>query len=287
MNGSPPPGDTIVALLAAATRRLATAGSESAGADAEILLAHALGKPRSHLHAWPERTPPATVRDTFARMITERAAGRPVAYLTGRRAFWSLELRVTPATLIPRPETETLVAAALARLAGHGGGTVADLGTGSGAIALAIASERPDLLLVATDASNEALRVAHGNARDLDIGNVCFVQGNWCDALRDERFRLIASNPPYVADGDPHLARGDLRFEPRRALVAADRGLADIRRIAHGAATALLRGGYLLLEHGFDQAADVAAVLRDAGYADIESLPDLAGHPRVTQAVRP
>jgi len=279
-----PAGDTIAALLASATARLNSSGSDSPLADAEILLAHALDKPRSHLRAWPDRTPPEADRSAFARLVDKREAGHPVAYLVGSREFWSLRLRVTPATLIPRPDTETLVEAALARLATGDRGAVADLGTGSGAIALAIASERPDLRVVATDASAEALAVAQDNAHTLKIGNVRFVRGDWCDALQGERYQLIASNPPYIREGDRHLDVGDLRFEPHAALIADGDGLADIRAIAAGATHALIPGGYLLLEHGFEQAAAVVRILRDNGYIDIESLPDLNGHLRVTLA---
>ena len=279
-------GGTIRAVLAAAAERL-SAVSETARADAEILLAHSLDRPRSYLLAWPDRAPEPAAVERFERLVARRTAGEPVAYLTGVREFWSMPLAVTPDTLIPRPDTETLVELALDRLAGQGGGRVADLGTGSGAIALAIARERPDLQLVATDASAAALSVARRNARELGIANVAFLRGHWCDPLQENAFRMVVSNPPYIAPGDPHLDRGDLRFEPASALVAADDGLADLRAIAREARRVLQPGGELLLEHGYDQAEAVAALLDAEGYLDIAGHTDLAGQMRVTRGVRP
>jgi len=270
----------IATLLKAASARF-EAVSDSPRLDAEVLLCHALDKPRSFLHAWPEKVPEPEQAERFEALVTARAEGRPVAHLTGRREFWSLELAVTPATLIPRPDTETLVAAALELLPAEGG-RLADLGTGSGAIALAIARERPACRVVATDRSPAALAVARDNAARLGLANVEFRQGDWCAPLNDERFALVVSNPPYIPAGDPHLARGDLRFEPPAALASGADGLDDIRRIAACAPRHLEPGGWLLLEHGYDQAAAVTALLGAQGFAELRSWPDLAGHLRVS-----
>ena len=268
-------------LLGAATQRL---GGGDARLDAEILLAHALGVSRAKLYAWPEHEPDVAAREAFERLVAARADGEPIAYLTGRREFWSLDLVVTPAVLIPRPETELLVELALGRIAADSEVCVADLGTGSGAIALAIASERPRARIVATDASADALAVARGNAARLGLGNATFAQGDWCEALGSERFDMIISNPPYIAAGDAHLEAGDLRREPRSALVAGTVGLDAIRRIVATSPAHLNSGGWLLLEHGWDQAARVRALLGAHGYLDIASVRDGADHERVTLA---
>lgn len=277
---------TLAGLLAAATARLAAAGSDSPRADAEVLLAHALDRPRSHLRAWPDDIPDAAPAARYAGLVERRAAGEPVAYLTGRRGFWTFELAVTPATLIPRPETELIVELALARLPAGQALRVADLGTGSGAIALALAAERPQLQVTATDASPAALAVARANAATLGLANVVFTAGDWCAAL-DGRYALIAANPPYVAETDPHLARGDLRHEPRSALAAGADGLDDLRRIVAGARAHLVSGGWLLLEHGHDQGEAVPALLGAAGYREIACVHDLEDRPRVSLARAP
>ena len=266
-------------LIVAASERL---GGADARLDAEILLAHALGVSRAKLYAWPEHEPDTAALETFERYVEARARGEPVAYLTGHREFWSLDLAVSPAVLIPRAETELLVELALERIAPDAEIDVADLGTGSGAIALAIASERPRARVVATDASAEALAVARGNSERLGLRSVSFVQGNWCEALGRERFEVIVSNPPYVAAGDAHLETGDLRREPRSALVAGVDGLDAIRRIVATAPAHLEPGGWLLLEHGWDQAARVRALFDADGYVDVASVRDGAGHERVT-----
>ena len=276
----------IAALLEDARIRL-TAISDTPRLDAEVLLAYSLNKPRSHLRAWPERVADIEQAHQFAELLTRRLQGRPVAHLIGRREFWSLELQVTPATLIPRPETELLVELALARLPADQPVQVADLGTGSGAIALAIARERPRAEVVATDFSIEALQVAEQNARRLGITNVEFRRGDWCAALGDDRFALIVSNPPYLADTDIHLSQGDVRFEPRCALVAGKDGLDAIRLIIAQAGEHLNTGGWLLLEHGFDQRKAVAALLQDHGFTAIKNYRDLAGLDRVSGGCRP
>ena len=263
-------------LLADATARLGER------ADAEALLLHVLGQPRSWLFAHADDALDMDVQTAFEALAARRAAGEPVAYLTGRRGFWTLELGVTPATLIPRPETELLVELALERLPRDAAIRVADLGTGSGAIALAIASERPRAQVVATDASADALAVARRNAQRLGIGNVRFVQGDWLAPLAGERFALIVSNPPYIEAADPHLAQGDLRYEPAAALASGADGLDDIRRIVTGAPAHLDAGGWLLFEHGWNQGDAARALLREAGYVQVFTAQDLEARDRVS-----
>lgn len=259
---------------------------DASALDAEVLLAHALGKPRSYLRTWPKHALPEKEHRHFFDLLARRAAGEPVAYLTGRREFWSLELAVSPYTLIPRPETELLVETALARLPYNAATRVADLGTGSGAIALAIACERPQCHIVATDLCPHALSVARGNAERLNIINVEFREGAWTAPLGNERFDVIVSNPPYVAEGDPHLSEGSLPAEPRRALVAGPTGLEMIGAIIAEAPRHLQDEGWLLLEHGYDQAAAVADLLRVAGYRRIQTWRDASGHERVSGGQR-
>jgi release factor glutamine methyltransferase len=263
-------------VLAAATQRLGDR------AEAELLLLHVLQKPRSWLFTHADEVLEMDVQTAFSALLDRRAAGEPVAYLVGHRGFWTLDLEVTPATLIPRPETELLVELALQRLPPGFSGQVADLGTGSGAIALAIASERPQAQVVATDASGAALEVARRNAQRHAITNVGFVQGDWLAPLADRRFDLIASNPPYIEAADPHLARGDLRFEPASALASGRDGLDDIRRIVDGARHHLAPGGWLLFEHGWNQGNVAHALLRDAGYAEVFTAQDLEQRDRVS-----
>lgn len=254
---------------------------DSPRADADILLAHVLGRPRSYLLAWPERELSPSQWAAFQALVERRAHGEPVAYLTGSREFFGLDLAVSNAVLIPRPETELLVEAALERLPG-GPCMVADLGSGSGAIALAIAKMRPKARVVAVDASRQALEVARTNAERLDLRNVELREGDWCKGLADECFDMIVSNPPYLCEDDPHLARGDVRFEPAMALASGADGLDAIRAIVACAPLHLSPGGWLLFEHGFDQAEAVAGLMRKAGFIDVESLRDLLGHGRVT-----
>lgn len=266
--------DTVETLLrqAAAIERV----------DAEWLLAHALGRSRSWLFAHGGDPVSPDVADAFSGLLARRQAGEPVAYLTGVQGFWTLNLAVSPATLVPRPETELLVERALARIPVDSASHVADLGTGSGAIALAIAKERPHTAVIATDASVAALEVARGNAARNGIANVEFREGDWFTPLAGETFVLIASNPPYIAEGDPHLRRGDLRFEPPSALSSGADGLDAIRRIVRDAPSHLATGGWLLLEHGWDQGEAVRALLAGAGLVDIETAQDLEGRDRVS-----
>jgi release factor glutamine methyltransferase len=254
---------------------------EEARRESELLLGHALQRERAWLfaHAGDALDPVALAR--FERLVARRREGVPVAQLLGEWGFWTLRLRVTPDTLIPRPETELLVEAALARLP-RPDAHIADLGTGTGAIALALASERPAARVVATDASAAALEVARDNAARNEVSNVEFRPGDWYAALRGERFDLVASNPPYIADDDPHLAQGDLRFEPRAALASGADGLDAVRVLAAGALAHLRTEGWLLLEHGFAQGDAVRALLRGGGLRDVETLRDLEGRERVT-----
>jgi len=250
--------------------------------EAELLLLHALQRDRAWLFAHGADPADEVLQAAYATLVSRRAAGEPIAYITGSRGFWTLDLQVTPATLIPRPETERLVELALERLPADMPLHVADLGTGSGAIALAIASERPQARVLATDASEAALAVAQGNARAHALDNVAFVQGNWFAPLAGQRFDLIASNPPYIEAGDAHLSQGDLRFEPASALASGADGLDDIRRIVGQAPAHLIPGGWLLLEHGFDQGDGVRALLEKAGFVEVQTAQDLETRDRVT-----
>lgn len=271
-------------LLDAATQRLS---GDEARADAELLLAHALDRSRTWLFAWPEHEPDASQVAQFERFVDARANGEPTAYLIGHRGFWTFDLQVTSAVLIPRPETERLVELALERMPAGATCRVADLGTGSGAIALALASERPHARMLATDASADALVLARANAARLGLRNVEFARGDWCDALGTALFDVIVSNPPYIADGDAHLSQGDLRFEPASALSSGADGLDAIRTIMAQAPAHLAADGWLLLEHGWNQAAKVRALLESSGYREVGSFRDAAQHERVTLGRRP
>ena len=271
-------------LLSHAAARI---GGDSARLDAELLLAHALGQGRAWLLAHADDVLAADASARIEPLIAARARGVPIAHVLGRRCFWTHELEVTPDTLIPRPETELLVELALARIACDGIGharsvRILDLGTGSGAIALAIAAERPLAHVTALDVSEEALIVARRNAAALRLRNVEFVLGDWCATLAAQRYEVIVSNPPYIAQDDPHLEVGDLRFEPRLALVSGIDGLDAIRRIASAAPAHLLPGGWLLIEHGWTQAAAVRELLSAAGLCELETQRDLEQRDRVT-----
>lgn len=249
--------------------------------DAQVLLAFALEKDRAWLVAHRGDELPRTHADAFMALAKRRRDGVPIAYLTGQREFWGLVLRVTPDVLIPRPETETLVELALEWLPRDGVPRVLDLGTGSGAIALAIAGERPNARVLATDASATALAVARGNAQRLEVRNVEFAQANWYDGVAGDRWTMIVANPPYVAAGDSHLTEGDLRFEPAEALASGVDGLAALREIIEGAASRLSPGGALAVEHGYDQSVPVQELMRGAGFGEMVVRRDLAGVPRV------
>lgn len=255
--------------------------SPSPRLDAELLLAHALAKSRSYLHTWPEREPAAEQCQLFAEFLQRRRCGEPVAYILGRQGFWSLDLEVAAHTLIPRPDTELLVETALQLLPATAV-QVLDLGTGTGAIALALASERPAWQVTGVDRVAEAVALAERNARQLRLNNVRFHQSHWFSALQGHHYGLVVSNPPYIRAGDPHLSQGDVRFEPGSALVAGEDGLDDIRQIIAQAPAYLLDAGWLLLEHGYDQAEAVRALLAEGGFVEIESRRDYGGHERIS-----
>ncbi|CDF82228.1 methyl transferase [Pseudomonas knackmussii B13] len=268
---------TIMTLLAEAQ----LPDSPSARLDAELLLAAAMGKNRSFLRTWPERLVDSEAHERFDRWLERRRAGEPVAYILGRQGFWSLDLEVAPHTLIPRPGTELLVESALA-LVPASPARVLDLGTGTGAIALALACERLSWQVLGVDRIPEAVVLAERNRERLRLSNVAFRQSHWFSAVEGERFALIVSNPPYIPSSDPHLGEGDVRFEPKSALVAGADGLDDIRLIARQAPQHLDAGGWLLLEHGYDQAAAVRDLLVQNGFVEVESRRDLGGHERIT-----
>lgn len=252
--------------------------------EARLLLCHILRQPQSHLYAWPEKALESQQLAAYNALIEKRCNGTPIAYLTGAREFWSLTLKVTPDTLIPRPETELLVERALAHLGDCTNARVADLGTGSGAIAAALASERPGWQITATDRSAAALKVAKENFCQLQLSNITCRKGDWYEAvIEDERFDLIVSNPPYIEQDDPHLIQGDLPSEPRKALASGPDGLDDIRHIIQHAPAHLRPGGWLLLEHGFEQGNAVRKLLSQAGFQQICTHLDLAGLERVTE----
>lgn len=280
---SPRQENSLAGWLRFAVRQLQGC-SDSAQLDAEVLLATLLQKPRAHLIAFGEAPLPPALAQRYQSWLARRAGGEPLAYITGQREFWSLPLRVTPAVLVPRPETELLVQRAL-ELWPEPVAEVADLGTGSGAIALACASERPDWRITATDISAAALEVATANARWLQLDHVQFVQGSWFEPLGQRRFQLLLSNPPYVSADDPALA--SLRFEPAVALGSGSDGLEALRQICSQARGHLQPGGWLVLEHGATQAAALATLLVSHGYAHVRCHPDLAGLDRVTEAQWP
>lgn len=258
--------------------------SDSARLDAELLMTMALDVARSYLIAHPEDALDPATAERYAALVERRRNGEPLAYITGEKEFWSLRLMVSPATLVPRPETELLVERALREVPRGAPFRILDLGTGSGAIALAIARNCRNCDVIATDVSAEALAVAQQNARQLDLANVEFLQGDWTQAVTSQSFDLIVSNPPYVNSGDPALQQ--LRHEPLQALAAGSDGLDAIRCISKGCLPLLNAGHLLMLEHGEQQAVSVAAVLAEDGWTVLECLSDLAGRPRVTVAQR-
>lgn len=249
--------------------------------DAELLLAHALGKSRSYLHTWPERELEASQLERYQVALLRRQTGEPVAYILGQQGFWSLQLEVAAHTLIPRPDTELLVETALAVLPATPA-QILDLGTGSGAIALALASERSAWRVTGVDRITEAVTLAERNRTRLRLANANFIESHWFSALAGQRYQLIVSNPPYIRADDRHLAQGDVRFEPSSALVAGADGLDDIRLIIEQAPGYLEAGGWLLLEHGFDQAAAVRELLVERGFSAVESRRDLGSHERIS-----
>ena len=258
---------------------------DAAQLEAEILLGHLLGKSRTWLIAWSDADLSEQQLSRYHDLVEKRIQGTPIAHLTAEREFWSLSLRITADTLIPRADTELLVETCLDLYPAGRNITVADLGAGSGAIALAIATERPEWSILATDHSRQALDVAAHNAAALHVDNIQLLQGNWFDALpANTRVEILLSNPPYIPDDDPHLQQGDLRFEPRSALASGADGLDAIRLIISQASAYLKPGGYLLLEHGYNQGSAVRQLMYQSALGEINTLTDLAEHERVTMA---
>ncbi len=255
--------------------------SDTPRLDIEVLLGHVLQKPRTFLFAWPEHQLSEDEYGLFEALFARRLQGEPIAHLTGTREFWSLSLAVSPATLIPRPDTELLVETAL-QLSLPEGARVVDLGTGTGAIALALASERPAWQIFAVDSVVEAVSLAETNRRQLGLVNVDIRQSDWFATMGDLRFHLVISNPPYIDAADPHLQQGDVRFEPMSALVAEARGLGDLKIIIQQAPAHLNNGGWLLLEHGWQQAQAVREMMLAAGFDGVETRQDLGGRDRAT-----
>ncbi len=275
---------SLRALLRAAAARLHAAGSSSPRVDAEYLLLHVLGKTPVWLRTHDEVRLHAHDAERFEALLKRRLHGEPVAYITGSRGFWSLDLAVNASTLIPRPETEMLVEFALEKLPLDAALRVLDLGTGSGAIALAVKTERPVSRVTAVDASSAALETAATNAQRLDL-DVEFLVSNWFSVLAGRRFDVLLANPPYIDPDDQHLGQGDVRFEPLSALVAAEQGLRDLRLIISAAPAHIQPGGWIALEHGYDQGAAVRTLLQENGFAEIETRQDLGGQERITLGV--
>ncbi len=267
---------------ALARSRDLVAESDTPKLDVEVLLAKVLKQDKTYLYTWPERELSGEQQKNFDQLVRRRAEGVPIAYLLGTREFWSLNLEVSEDTLIPRPETELLVEIAVSLFSSDTERRVVDLGTGTGAVALAIASECAAWRVMAVDKSNDIVKLAERNRNNLGLNNVLCVVSDWCDNLPVYDFDLIVSNPPYVRSDDAHLACGDVRFEPKSALVAQENGLSDIRQIAAQAKNHLKRGGYLLFEHGWDQAEPVTSILTEQGFGNILLHKDLAGNDRAT-----
>jgi len=275
---------TIQEALLKAQQQLSALPEGEPRLEAEILLCFSLHKQRSYLYTWPDKSLEPQQLSQFSDLVTRRIQGEPIAYITGHREFWSLDLKITSDTLIPRPDTELLVEVALELIPPDHSFVIADLGTGSGAIAAAIASERPSCKVFATDISTSALKAAEENFKQLHLTNIHSCKGAWCSALpQNQQFNLIVSNPPYIPDSDPHLAQGDLPWEPRNALASGTDGLDDIRSIIDQSPDHLTTGGWLLLEHGYDQGAEVRDLLKARGFKKISTQQDLAGQDRVSK----
>ncbi|CAM3032876.1 protein-(glutamine-N5) methyltransferase, release factor-specific [Pseudomonas floridensis] len=274
-------------IIASLLRSAELPDSPTARLDAELLLAAALGKPRSFLHTWPERIVSSEAALVFSDYLQRRRAGEPVAYILGQQGFWKLDLEVAPHTLIPRPETEMLVEAALELVPTFAPAQVLDLGTGTGAIGLALASERPQWKVTAVDRVPDAVALAERNRSRLQLDNATVLESHWFSALQGRQFDLIISNPPYIAEADPHLSAGDVRFEPSSALTAGPDGLDDLRTIIGQAPAHLSPGGWLLLEHGYDQGPAVRELLIRHGFERIQTRRDLGEHERITFGCMP
>ncbi|KPW56859.1 Release factor glutamine methyltransferase [Pseudomonas syringae pv. broussonetiae] len=274
-------------IIASLLRSAELPDSPTARLDIELLLAAALGKPRSFLHTWPERIVSTEAALAFAGYLQRRRTGEPVAYILGQQGFWKLDLEVAPHTLIPRPETEMLVEAALELVPAFAPAKVLDLGTGTGAIALALANERQQWKVTAVDRVPEAVALAERNRQRLQLDNAQVLNSHWFSALEGQQFDLIISNPPYIADADPYLSAGDVRFEPSSALTAGSDGLDDLRTIIADAPVHLSADGWLLLEHGYDQGPAVRELLIRHGFERIQTRRDLGEHERITFGCKP
>lgn len=272
---------TIKTVLVEAAKAI-QAVSDSALLDAEVLLCTVLGKDRSYLRAWPDQVLNPEHIAAYKAMLDTRQQGNPIAYITGKREFWSRDFQVSPDVLIPRPDTELLIELSLALIPENKPHRIIDLGTGSGIIAITLAAERPHAQVSATDISPAALQLAKVNAAKHKVEYIQFHQSNWFDNIPAGKFNLIVSNPPYLAEDDEHLQQGDLRFEPKTALISARQGLSDIQTIAKTARDHLESGGFLLVEHGYDQQQDVQGLFRDLDYHNVQTHTDLSGQPRVT-----
>ncbi|MCF6355027.1 MAG: peptide chain release factor N(5)-glutamine methyltransferase [Candidatus Polarisedimenticolaceae bacterium] len=274
---------TIRDALQNAQQQLAALPGTNPRLEAEILLGFCLDKPRSYLYAWSDRSLKPDQLNAFSALAARRIKGEPIAYITGHREFWSLDLQVTTDTLIPRPETELLIELALKLIPPDQPYIIADLGTGSGAIAAAIATERPHCSIFATDVSASALNIAEGNFKHLKLKNIQTHKGRWCEALpQGHKFNLILSNPPYISDSDPHLNQGDLPWEPRGALTSGMEGLDDIRCIIKQTPNYLSAGGWLLLEHGYNQGSKVYELFKTHGFKQLSTQQDMPGQDRIT-----
>jgi release factor glutamine methyltransferase len=271
---------SIKTTLSEAQHTLST-HSDSALLDAETLLCHVVNKPRTYLRAWPEKSLATAELNAFLALIEQRKHGCPVAYLTGKKEFWSREFSVSPEVLIPRPDTECLIEQCLTLLPNTGTLTILDLGTGSGIIAIILATERPNAQLYATDLSLAALTLAQHNATRHHV-LINFFHSNWFTAIPNLQFDLIVSNPPYIAPNDPHLFKANLQHEPQHALIAQENGLADFRQITQSAPNFLKPDGFLAFEHGYNQASAVQKILHDSHFINIATHNDLAQLPRVT-----
>ncbi|MEE9425332.1 MAG: peptide chain release factor N(5)-glutamine methyltransferase [Methylococcales bacterium] len=275
--------NTVEQLLSTAIPQL-NKTSLTAQLDAEILLAFALNKSRTWLRTWPEQRVDQSVSNHFNQLIEQRHQGLPIAYLTGQREFWTHTFQVSKDVLIPRPETELLVEHCLQMIVPNQSQLILELGTGSGAIAVSIATERPKAQVIATDVSQAALEMARINADSAGVSNIQFLQSDWFNTIDTQGFAIIISNPPYIEQNDPHLQQGDVRFEPRLALTSGKDGLRDIQIIAQQAQNHLATNAYLALEHGYNQSHTVAQILSNNHYTNIKNYCDLQGNPRITIA---
>jgi release factor glutamine methyltransferase len=277
---------TIKTILAHAANTLAN-HSDSPLLDAEVLLGFVLGKPRTYLRAWCDNTLTDEQLTAFAVLIKQRQQGTPIAYLAGTREFWSRDFRVTPEVLIPRPDTELLIELSLELIPENQAIKLIDLGTGSGIIAVTLAAERPNAHAIAVDASLAALAIAQYNARQHQLTDIEFYQSDWFTNVPKSLFDLVISNPPYIDPEDEHLQQGDVRFEPKSALIADNKGLSDIQIIADEARRYLKPLGHLLIEHGYNQAPQVQAIFNALAYDKVQSYRDLSGQARVTYGQKP